>query len=134
MPSENAKAVAEEVIATLGKGGKVSVSAIARRKGYSKSVAHNPKQITQTKTYQDTVAPIVARMNAARDRAVSLLEKTESKAKYRDLIDAVDKLTKNIQLLTGGSTANVALGIKRLSDGELARIADADGGSEGVSA
>jgi hypothetical protein len=106
MSSENAKAVAQEVIETLGKGGKVSVSAIARRKGYSKSVAKNPKQITETQSFQSVVQPVVQEMEAARDRAMTLLLKTENKAKYRDLVDSVDKLTKNIQLLSGGKTSN----------------------------
>ena len=111
MPSENAKAVAQEVIETLGKGGKVSVSAIARRKGYSNSVAKNPKQITQTKTYQDTIAPVVAEMQAHRDEVLVRMRKEFSKAKYRELTDALDKLTKNIQLLSGGKTSNEDLHI-----------------------
>lgn len=108
MPSENAKAVAEEVIATLGKGGKVSVSAIARRKGYSKSVAKNPKQITETKSFQAVIRPLLDRLEEERDRAISLLASRVGKASYRDLTDSIDKLTKNIQLLSGGATETIA--------------------------
>jgi hypothetical protein len=108
MPSENAKAVAEEVLATLGKGGKVSVSAIARRKGYSRSVAKNPKQITTTKSFQDVIRPVVDRLIEERDRAIALLADRAPAANYRDLNDAIDKLTKNIQLLSGGATENIA--------------------------
>lgn len=92
MPSENAKTVAHEVIETLGKGGKVSVSAIARRKDYSHSVAKNPKQITETKSFQDVVRPVVDRLVEERDRAIALLADRATPANYRDLNDAIDKL------------------------------------------
>lgn len=122
MPSENARAVAEEIIATLGKGGKVSVSAIARRKGYSKSVAKNPKQITETKSFQAVIKPVLERMEEERDRALALLEQRIGKASYRDAVDAVDKLTKNIQLLSGGVTENIAAKVVYLPERKDERV------------
>ena len=35
---------------------------------------------------------------------------TRDKAKYRDLMDGLDKISKQIQLLTGGKTDDVGLG------------------------
>lgn len=51
--------------------------------------------------------PLVERLENERNAIIARLEKVRSKAKYRDLIDGLDKITKNIQLLTGGSTDNV---------------------------
>lgn len=109
MASQNAKAVAKEVLETMGKGKKVSVSKIASKHGYAKSSAKNPQQITRTKTYKDAVDPVVKAMIRERDRAIKLMEKKITGAKYRDLTDSIDKLTKNIQLLSGKETTKEAV-------------------------
>lgn len=104
MASENAKAVAEEVLETMGKGKKVSVSAIARKHGYSHNTAKNPKQIRNTQSYKKIVDPIIAKMIKERDAALAAMASKRKKATYRDLSSGFDRLTKNIQLLTGGDT------------------------------
>ena len=53
---------------------------------------------------KDKVVPIVDAMEKERKRAMTRLSKKISDAKYRDLIDGIDKLTKNIQLLSGHAT------------------------------
>jgi hypothetical protein len=106
MASENAKAVAREVIETVRKGKKVNKGAIIRKHGYAKSVSVMPQKVTETKSYKEEIAPIVLAMEQERDAAIKAMKKKRSKAKYRDMVDAVDKLTKNIQLLTGGKTSN----------------------------
>lgn len=103
--SENARAVAKEVSETLGSGKLVHIGAIMRRNGYSKSTSKTPKNVTESKTFKEEMTPIVARMIAQRDAAIARMEKTVSKAKYRDVAHGVDILTKNIQLLTGGATS-----------------------------
>lgn len=107
MASIAAKEVAKEVMETIGKGKRPNLGKIARKKGYADNSADNPSQITKTKSYQDTIAPVVKAMMKERDRLIVALSKKKlSKEKYRDLIDGVDKLTKNAQLLSGGKTAN----------------------------
>lgn len=106
MPSFNAKAVAKEVIATVRKGEKVNMQKIQRKHGYSKFSAAAMKA-TKTKAFKDEIKPIIDQLEAERQRAVSLMKKRISKAKYRDLVDGMDKLTKNIQLLGGKTTENV---------------------------
>src|SRR5438552_2798723 len=125
MPSEAAKAVAHEVIATLGKSRRPVLSKIGRKKGYSPHTADTPKNITETKSYQSVMQPFVQKMVAERDRAIEAMAGKISKAKYRDLTDSIDKLTKNIQLLTGGSTQNIAIGVKKLTDDELQKLTEA---------
>lgn len=109
MSSPAARAVAQEVMAEVGKGRRPILRKIARKHGYSQHVADSPKKITKTKAYQEVLAPLVVRLEKERDAVIERLEKTRSKAKYRDLIDGLDKLTKNLQLLTGGATQNIAI-------------------------
>lgn len=104
MSSVNARAVAKEVSETLRKGKRVKLGAIMRKNGYSKSTSEKPKLVTETKTYKKEIAPIVDAMRKERDAIMQRLPKIRAKAKYRDLIDALDKTTKNIQLLEGKDT------------------------------
>lgn len=53
---------------------------------------------------KDEFEPIVEKMIAERTRAIEAMAGKLSEAKYRDLTDAQDKLTKNIQLLSGKET------------------------------
>ena len=110
MASENAKAIAEEVLGTIGRCEKVSVLKIAVKRGMKKKYA-NSGQIQKTKTYRETIEknkkPILDRLIIERDRAIKAMKGKISKSKYRDCVDGVDKLTKNIQLLSGGATEKV---------------------------
>lgn len=126
MASDTAKAVAHEVIANLSKpqGKRKSKKAILAAHGYKPSIQESPSIVTNTKSYQETIQPFVQRMVIERDRAIGAMARKISKAKYRDLTDSIDKLTKNIQLLTGGSTQNIAIGVKKLTDDELQHLAE----------
>ena len=111
MASENAKAVAQEVIQTVRKGTKVNLGKIVKKHGYSESVSKHPDKVTQTQSYQEEIQPIVQMMIEERDAALKEAKKKRGKANYRDLVDASTKLTKDIQLLSGGKTANEELKI-----------------------
>lgn len=82
--------------------GVVSTAMLAA--GYEENTAHNPSNLTNSKAYKQALPDIIERMVVERDRAISQMGKKISKAKYRDMIESVDKLTKNIQLLNGGNT------------------------------
>lgn len=110
MASHNAKAVANDVIRMVRNGKKVNMQKIQQKHGYSKTSAKAMKA-TKTKSFKKAVGPIIKQLEDERQRAVSLMGKRISKAKYRDLIDGMDKLTKNIQLLNGGKTSNDELKI-----------------------
>lgn len=105
MGSIAARQVAEKVLETIGRGEKPSVRKIAPKFGYSETTADSG-QIQQTKTYQKTIAPVIKQLEIERNRAIKAMKGKISKAKYRDLVDSTDKLTKNIQLLNGGKTSN----------------------------
>ncbi len=82
-----------------------------RKAGYSSNTARTPKKMTNTKSYQDEINPVVKAMEAEREAIIKRLPKVRNAAKYRDLTDGLDKMTKNIQLLNGGKTSNEGLQI-----------------------
>lgn len=108
MASEPAKQVAREVLETIGKGKKPNISKIGPKHGYAKTTA-SAGLIQKTKSYQAEIQPLVQRLEVERDAIIERLKSTRDKAKYRDLIDGLDKITKNIQLLSGGATENIKL-------------------------
>ena len=110
MTSIAAQEVAKEVLENIGKGKRPNLGKIARKKGYAIHTADNPKLITETKSFKEVVNPIVQRWLKQRERLTAALEtKDLTDASLRDTIDAIDKITKNIQLLTGGATENYAV-------------------------
>lgn len=104
MGSINAKNVAKEVSENVRKGKLVKLGAIMLKNGYSKSTSRKPKHVTETKSFQKEMAPILAQMEKERQAILLRLPKVRAKAKYRDLMDGLDKTTKNIQLLSGKET------------------------------
>lgn len=120
MTSVNAQNVAKDVLESIGKGKKVKLGKIALKNGYSVNTADNPKLITDTKSYQKVVSPLVQQLEKERQAIMNRLPKVRSKAKYRDLMDGLDKVTKTHQLLTGGATENIA--VAGLSDRDKERL------------
>ncbi len=75
--------------------------------GYDEDYASSG-QITKTKQYQEKMKPIKDQLEEERQRIITeITSKNLSKERYKDLVDAVDKITKNIQLLSGGATERV---------------------------
>jgi len=110
MGSINAKNVAKEVLENLGKKKKINLGKIARKNGYAENTADNPKNITDTKSFQEEIEPVVKRLEKERDRVIKALAgKDLTEEKYHDLVDGLDKITKNIQLLTGGASEIVQI-------------------------
>ncbi len=112
MGSLAAKKVAEEVLETMQKGELPSVAKIGVKHGYTPASASSGL-IQKTKTYQKHIEAVnkkaVAAFERERDRAIAAMPEKIKSARYRDLVDATDKFTKNHQLLTGQSTANVSM-------------------------
>ncbi len=108
MSSENAKAVANEVIARVRKGLLVDKGKILKKNGYSPSVCKKPKKVTNTKAYKEVVEPIVERMKRERDRQMkALMEKDLDEVDYEKLTRSFDTFTKNIELLSGRDTERI---------------------------
>lgn len=101
----------KETIQNMVANGGNLEGAMKATKKYSLAYIHSHK-ITKTKKFKTAIKPILKRLIAERDKAVKAMDGKRKSAKYRDLIDATDKLTKNIQLLSGGKTENNELTIK----------------------
>lgn len=109
MTSINAENVAKEVIANVRNGTKTTFRKIIPKHGYAPSIADHPKKVTTTESYQRVVRPLVIQLEEERQAIMERLPKVRDKAKYRDLMDGLDKVTKTHQLLTGGATENLAV-------------------------
>lgn len=103
-----AQNVAKDTLALVGKGKPIIMKEILRKNGYSEAMAKNPQKVTSTKSYKEVIDPFLKSMKDARDKALKRAIAMSNKASYRDAIDGLDKLTKNIQLLEGKATENVA--------------------------
>ena len=77
--------------------------------GFSEETAKQQTNILSG--IREQLQPIVQNAIDHRDEVMQEMRKKLPKAKYRDLTDAFDKLTKNIQLLSGGKTANDQINI-----------------------
>ncbi len=110
MASKNAENVAREVIQEVRKGHKISVSKLARKVGYSENYSKQPSRITKQEGYKKVIEPILNRLIALRDRAIAEVSNRQlDYVQYKELISSIDLLTKNIQLIGGGSTERMAI-------------------------
>ena len=99
------------MLETVGRGKKVVLGKIIKKNGYAQNTADSPKQVTNTKSFQNVINPIVQRWEKERERITLALENKDlDKEQYRTLVDALDTITKNVQLLTGGKTENNGIG------------------------
>jgi|TARA_Y100000310_G_C20701923_1_gene830801 hypothetical protein len=99
MATEKQKKAVERIVENHG-----NVSKSMREAGYTDASAKNPKNLTESDGYKEITQNVVERMIIERDRALGMMAEKIADAKYRDMSDSTDKLTKNIQLLTGGDT------------------------------
>ena len=101
--------VARAVLGKIGKGEKVNITKTATEHGLSWKYA-NSGQVQKTQAYQSIINPVVKKWESIRDKMTKELENKDlTFEKASDLVSMVDKLTHNIQLLSGNSTENVAV-------------------------
>lgn len=89
--------------------------------GYEESTARQQSGILAG--IREELDPIVAKLEEHRLKVIERLSVKLDAATYRDLTDSLDKLTKNIQLLSGKATErpnNVITGLEHLTDEQLA--------------
>lgn len=113
MASLNARAVALEVLKTVENGGKVNHRSLLLKHGYSDKVSRNPHRVTTTKSYMAVMKNVTGAMEKERARILdTMMKKDISAEKYSTLVQSADIITKNIQLLSGKATENVAMVIE----------------------
>lgn len=109
--SYNALRVARDIKEKIAKGEKINLTEIQVSNGYSLSSAKTRKAI-KTQTFKRAMIDTVGLLSEIRAKSLeALYNKDHSKEKYRDLVEGVDKLTKNSRLLEGKSTENTATNI-----------------------
>lgn len=90
------------------KGSTRSLGELILEAGYEESMAKNPYQILGSETIQEGLKSTVDQMRKIRDKALKTLElKNLDEEKAKDISDIIDKLQKNIQLLSGEDTERV---------------------------
>lgn len=115
MSSIMAEKVAQEVLDTVGRGLKPSVRKIAVKYGYSPATAGSGN-VQATLTYQRKINDAVSKMEKIRNKALSALDKKDlSKEDVRVLKELSESLTKQVQLLSGRATENVATTVNVVS-------------------
>lgn len=111
--SLNAKAVAQDVIESIRTGKKTNISTIVANRGYAKSTIHNPQRVTNTLSYKEEIEPVVEQLIKLRQRVINAMMKKDLEIEqFNHLNDSADKLTRNIQLLSGGATEKHTINIE----------------------
>jgi len=108
MPSERQKRAVMELVENGRNKGKALV-----RAGYSKKTAIAPTKVTESKGFKEASKDIVEGMRKERDRVIKAMsERNLERVDYGKLTKAIDKLTKNIQLLSGEDTERLGGSLK----------------------
>ena len=107
MATERQKRVATGMIANTKTKTPRSSGAIIREAGYGK-VALQPHRVIQSQGVQKELMPFTKRLEKFRDKMLSELEgKDLERVEFQHIATALNKITHDIQLLSGGSTDNV---------------------------
>lgn len=85
------------------KGGK-SMYDMMLEAGYEETTAH--EQSGTLAGIREELKPFVQKLMDHREKVIERMQATLPKAQYHNLVESLDKLTKNIQLLSGGKTGN----------------------------
>lgn len=109
MASIAATQVGIEVLETVRKGKRPNLGKIIKANGYALTTSTVPSQVTNTKSYQKVVKPYTERLIKHQEKVLRAMEaKDLNEEQYKTLTDSLAKITHDVQLLTGGSTENVA--------------------------
>jgi len=119
--TQKQRKLVKQILENIGKRGFTkTVEQMMLNSGYSVKMARAQRGIIDSPTIQAELSPIVQGMLKERNAVIKAMGKKRNEAKYRDLTDALDKLTKNIQLLSGKETQQLKItGYEKLKDEEL---------------
>ena len=112
-PTERQKKLINGIIAnSLDLEKTKSARQLLREAGYSQSSIEQSNKVTNSPAVVSAVEKTIKRFQKVRDQAIMLALKKASKAPYNHLVDSVDKMQKNMNLLGGHATDNVAVKIE----------------------
>jgi len=119
--TQKQRKLVKQILENIGKRGFTkTVEQMMLNSGYSVKMARAQRGIIDSPTIQAELSPIVQGMLKERNAVIKAMGEKRNEAKYRDLTYALDKLTKNIQLLSGKETQRLEItGYEKLKDEEL---------------
>lgn len=95
----------------VGNGGNVTKAMLAA--GYSKHTANTPQKLTESEGFKEVAQPYLERLTKVRNKILKSLEgKDLAEEKFKDLSEALSKITHDIQLLSGDNTEKIGLTIQ----------------------
>jgi len=111
MPTPKQEKFIKIMLENVGtKGNTKSLGQMLLEAGYEESIAKNPYRILESETVKEGLSETVKKMKKIRNKALKTLDnKSLDEEKPKDVVDIVDKLQKNIQLLSGEETERVGL-------------------------
>jgi len=89
------------------KYGKVTLKNIAKNAGYGDETASNTHKIRRKENFALTVREEIDLLNKRLKEAYEILERENERARYQDATQAIERLSKQRQLLTGRATENI---------------------------
>lgn len=104
------RATVDAIKKVIASGKRPNISAIMRDTGWSPQQSKK-LYIKKTQLYKDEVPQFILDILDEREAAIKDLEKKRPKAKYRDLVDGVHKLTNVARLEAGLATERIAVNL-----------------------
>lgn len=104
----------------VGNGGNVTQA--MRDAGYTEATANTPQKLTESEGFKEEARSFVQQMEDERQRLISSMKtKNLDEVGYADHTRALDTLTKNVQLLTGGATERTDVRLSPEREAEIRR-------------
>ena len=120
MPTLKQKRAVEEILENTRTGG--TKGDALRKAGYSEEMAKQPSVILESEGFEEAAEPFVNKMVKLRDKIIKEMDiRKMDEVQFNDMTTAVDKLTKNIQLLSGGATERTELKLSAEREAEIRR-------------
>lgn len=113
MATERQKLAAKLVMENIGKGKGRPLGEILEKVGYKKATSLNPKYVTGSKGFKEETFDFMKALEAERNRILKAManrdiEKTgKGSVAFHELSLALDRITKNLELLSGRPTERV---------------------------
>lgn len=118
MPTLKQKRAVEKILENTRTGG--TKGDALKKAGYSEEMAKQPSVVLESEGFKEAAEPFVKQMEKERQRLItSMTSKDLDKVAYSDHAKALDTLTKNIQLLTGGATERTEVKLSAEREAEI---------------
>ncbi len=117
-PTAKQKRLAKLISENVGSEHPLTMYEMMRRAGYTESTARKQIGIVDSDGLQVELKPVIDELIEHRRSILKRMRRTLGRAKYRDAVDGLDKVTKNIELLSGRATER----IYNLTDEERADV------------